>query len=113
MKDEKPHLRRVLGRGDLVLLFVVAVFNLNVVPSIAAKGHSGKGVLTLAGTRGLVTTLLGIALAFFPAQQITSFWMYELKMVGGTLAFIGIAAFFFFVYGRRKASPAVASLAVE
>src|SRR5262249_11562513 len=33
-----PHLRRVLGRADLILLFVVAVFNLNVVPSIAANG---------------------------------------------------------------------------
>src|SRR5256885_16775943 len=33
-----PHLRRVLGRRDLILLFVVAVFNLNVVPSIAANG---------------------------------------------------------------------------
>src|SRR5258708_4161803 len=36
--QEAPHLRRVLGRRDLVLLFVVAVFNLNVVPSIAANG---------------------------------------------------------------------------
>ena len=36
--DNQPHLKRVLGRGDLVLLFVVAVFNLNVVPSIAANG---------------------------------------------------------------------------
>src|SRR5258708_7602240 len=35
---EVPRLRRVLGRWDLVLLFVVAVFNLNVVPSIAANG---------------------------------------------------------------------------
>jgi len=35
---EQPHLKRVLGRRDLVLLFVVAVFNLNVVPSIAANG---------------------------------------------------------------------------
>ena len=33
-----PQLKRVLGRWDLVLLFVVAVFNLNVVPSIAANG---------------------------------------------------------------------------
>jgi amino acid transporter len=32
------NLKRVLGRWDLVLLFVVAVFNLNVVPSIAANG---------------------------------------------------------------------------
>ncbi len=36
--DKQPHLKRVLGRFDLVLLFVVAVFNLNVVPSIAANG---------------------------------------------------------------------------
>jgi amino acid transporter len=35
---KQPHLKRVLGRRDLVLLFVVAVFNLNVVPSIAANG---------------------------------------------------------------------------
>ncbi len=33
-----PHLRRVLGRWDLVLLFVVAVANLNVVPVVAASG---------------------------------------------------------------------------
>jgi len=36
--DNQSHLKRVLGRFDLVLLFVVAVFNLNVVPSIAANG---------------------------------------------------------------------------
>src|SRR6266496_510029 len=36
--DAEPHLIRALGRRDLVLLFVVAVFNLNVVPSIAANG---------------------------------------------------------------------------
>src|SRR5437588_6381484 len=34
----QPHLIRALGRRDLVLLFVVAVFNLNVVPSVAANG---------------------------------------------------------------------------
>src|SRR6476620_4258829 len=33
-----PQLKRALGRWDLVLLSVVAVFNLNVVPSIAANG---------------------------------------------------------------------------
>jgi len=35
---KQPPLKRVLGRWDLVLLFVVAIFNLNVVPSIAANG---------------------------------------------------------------------------
>ena len=37
-QPDQPHLKRALGRRDLVLLFVVAVFNLNVVPSIAANG---------------------------------------------------------------------------
>src|SRR3978361_851361 len=36
--QETVHLKRVLSKRDLVLLFVVAVFNLNVVPSIAANG---------------------------------------------------------------------------
>jgi hypothetical protein len=61
-----------------------------------------KTKLILAGASGLVTTALGIGLAFFPAQQITSLSSYEIWMVSGTLFFIGTAAFFFFVYGRRK-----------
>jgi glutamate:GABA antiporter len=66
------------------------------------KGRYRKGTLLSAGLSGLLTTMLGIALVFFPAQQITSLWLYEIWMFGGTLFFIGSAAFFFFVYGRRK-----------
>jgi glutamate:GABA antiporter len=33
-----PGLKRVLGRGDLILLFIVAVSNLNMVPPISASG---------------------------------------------------------------------------
>ena len=68
----------------------------------APRGHYGRTTLFLAGTSGFLTTILGIALVFFPAQQITSLWSYELWMFGGTLFFIGLAAFFFFVYGRHK-----------
>ena len=68
----------------------------------APRGHYGRTTLFVAGTSGLLTTILGIALVFFPAQQITSLWSYEIWMVGGTLFFIGLAAFFFFVYGRLK-----------
>ena len=68
------------------------------------RGHYGKGTLLFAGISGLVTTTLGIALAFFPAPQIKSLWSYEVWMVGGTMVFIGLAAFFFFVYGSRKAA---------
>jgi amino acid transporter len=69
----------------------------------APKGQYGRVTLFLAGASGFLTTILGIALVFFPAQQITSLWQYELWMFGGTAFFVGLAAFFFFVYGRRKA----------
>jgi glutamate:GABA antiporter len=68
----------------------------------APHGQYSRTTLFLAGTSGLLTTILGIALVFFPAQQITSLWSYEIWMFGGTLFFVGLAAFFFFVYGRRK-----------
>jgi uncharacterized membrane protein HdeD (DUF308 family) len=71
------------------------------------KGQYGRATLFLAGVSGLLTTILGIALVFFPAQQITSLFQYELWMVGMTLLCIGLAAFFFFVYGRRKAPKAM------
>jgi glutamate:GABA antiporter len=65
-------------------------------------GRYGRGTLIVSGLCGLVTTALGIALAFFPARQITSVWMYEAKMFGFTLLFLALALFFFFVYGRLK-----------
>lgn len=74
-----------------------------------SKVQYGKPALFFAGASGLVTTTLGIALAFFPAAQITSILSYEIWMFGGTLGFIGLAAFFFFVYGRRKAARILAA----
>jgi amino acid transporter len=68
------------------------------------KGRYSKGVLMAAGASGLITTILAIIVAFFPAQQITSVVWYEVWMIGGTVLFIGLAAFFFFIYGRRKAA---------
>jgi glutamate:GABA antiporter len=76
-----------------------------------AKAAYGKTTLVLSGASGLVTTILGIALVFFPAQQVTSLRSYEIWMFGGTLFFIGLAAFFFFVYGRRKTARKLAGAA--
>jgi len=73
------------------------------------RGHYAKGTLIFAGVSGLVTTILGIALAFFPAQQIKSIARYEIWMFGGTIFFIGLAAFFFFIYGSRKAARKLAA----
>jgi len=75
------------------------------------KGRYSRATLVAAGASGLLTTSIGIALAFFPAQQITSLVSYEVWMAGGTLFFIGLAAFFFFVYGRRKNARKLAAAA--
>ena len=73
------------------------------------RGHYGKGTLIFAGISGFITTVLGIVLAFFPAQQIKSVARYEFWMFGGTIGFIGLAAFFFYIYGSRKAAQKLAA----
>ena len=66
------------------------------------EGHYKRWTLILAGASGLLTTSIAIIVAFFPASKVTSIWRYETTMFGLTLFFVGLAAFFFFVYGRRK-----------
>ena len=76
------------------------------------KGQYSRVTMFVAGLSGFLTTILGIALVFFPAQQITSLWSYEIWMVGGTLIFgILLPAFFFYVYGRRKGAQRSRALA--
>jgi amino acid transporter len=68
-------------------------------------GRYRRPTLLVSGIAGFVTTSLGIALVFFPAQQIVSVSSYEIWMIGGTVFFVALAAFFFFVYGKRKVQP--------
>jgi amino acid transporter len=88
-------------------LYVFAALLKFALPNPLAGGRYGRGTLLFAGGAGLVTTTLGIALAFFPAKQISSVWKYEITMFGITLAFLALAAFFFFVYGRLKEPHAI------
>jgi amino acid transporter len=80
-----------------------ALVRFSVVES-SPRGRYSRTTLFLAGASGLLTTTLGIALVFFPAQQISSLFWYEVWMIGMTLLAVGLAAFFFFVYGRHKMS---------
>ena len=73
------------------------------------SGRYGRATLLVSGLAGFITTSLGIALVFFPAQQITSLVSYEIWMFGGTAFFIALAAFFFFVYGGRKSRERVSA----
>jgi glutamate:GABA antiporter len=75
------------------------------------EGHYSRNTLLLAGWCGLLTTVLGIGVAFVPSHQIESIWLFEVKMTFGTLLFLGLAAFFFFVYSRRKVPQEAASRA--
>ena len=68
-----------------------------------------RSTLLAAGVSGTVTTAIAMVVAFFPAQQISSVLRYEIWMVGGTLLFIGLAAFFFYVYGSRKQARKLAN----
>jgi amino acid transporter len=91
----------------VVLQLIPFLYIFGALIRFAIRYEPGQGVysrttLMLAGVSGLLTTTLGILLVFFPSQTITSLKLYEIKMVGGTAFFIGLAWFFFYVYGRRK-----------
>jgi glutamate:GABA antiporter len=95
----------------VILQLIPFLYMFGALIRLGMKYEPGKGVyrratLLAAGVSGFVTTALGIGLAFFPGQTITSVLLYELKIGGGTLGFIALAAFFFFIYGRRK-SPRI------
>jgi glutamate:GABA antiporter len=53
-----------------------------------------KATLRFAGLAGLLTTSLGMVVAFVPSPQIESVVLFETKMLLGTAFFIGLAVFF-------------------
>lgn len=93
----------VLQLVPFIYMFA-ALVKFSFVPAKAAlvEGRYSRSVLGLAGGSGLITTAVAIVVAFFPASQIKSVLKYELSMFGLTLFFVALAAFFFFVYGRKK-----------
>ncbi|MCX5789334.1 MAG: APC family permease [Elusimicrobia bacterium] len=93
---------------SVVLNLIPFLYIFGAVLKVARRPEDGNGiysraVLLAAGTAGFVTTAVGIAMVFFPAKQIESFWLYEAWMFGGTAFFVGLAAFFF--YRRVSLSP--------
>jgi amino acid transporter len=54
-----------------------------------------KRTLRLAGLSGLLSTALGMVVAFVPSRQIESVLGFEMKMLLGCGTFLGLAAFFF------------------
>jgi len=106
----------------VVLQLVPFIYVFGALIKLAVRPPDGRGVyskpvLLAAGICGLVTTVLGILLQYFPPKLSSSLKVYEIEMILGTVFFVGLAAFFFFIYGRAKrrveagVSPAQPSLA--
>jgi amino acid transporter len=59
-------------------------------------------LLKIAAVAGLLTAILGFAMAFVPSGQIESVFFFEVKMAGTLAVFLGIAAVLFFYYSRPQ-----------
>jgi uncharacterized membrane protein HdeD (DUF308 family) len=44
---------------------------------------------------GLLTTLIGLIVAFVPSRQVNSIWIFEGKLIAGCLIVFGAALFFY------------------
>jgi len=67
------------------------------------KARYGRPTLLFAGASGLITTTMVSRSPFSGGANYLAAVLRSVD-VGGTLLFVGLAAFFFFVYGRRKAA---------
>jgi len=73
-----------------------------------------KAKLVFAGSSGLASTILGMCVAFVPSHQIRSIGAFEAKMVLGSLALVGLAAFFFCTrIGAKSRAPVSRSVSVR
>ncbi len=77
----------------------------------AAPGFFKPGRVRFAAVSGLITTALGMIVAFVPSHAVDSVWRFEVKMVVTCALFLALAAGLFLFYSRRR--PAVAPVPVE
>jgi hypothetical protein len=61
-----------------------------------------RPLLQLVSVVGLLTAIVGFAMAFVPSRQIESIFSFELKIIVTLGLFLGLAASLFFFYSKRK-----------
>jgi hypothetical protein len=60
----------------------------------------------------MLTTALGLIVAFIPSHQVDSVLRFEVKMLASCVAVLGVAAGLFWFYSSRRAAvPALAAKA--
>jgi len=67
------------------------------------RGRFSKATLWFAGLSGLATSCVGTVVAFIPQRGGEDLWMFEAKMALGIVLLLGLGAFFYFPYARRRA----------
>ena len=70
--------------------------------SSSGAGFYGKGRLRFAAVSGLITTTIGMIVAFVPSRHVDSVWRFELKMFVTSAVFLGVAAGLFRYYSHRR-----------
>ena len=71
-----------------------------------AELKAAKAYLLTNATAGLATTFLGVIVAFVPSRQVSSVWLYEVKLVLGCALVFG-SAYFFYRRSLRNAQQAM------
>ena len=90
-------------------LYIYAALIKVSLPGEARSGRFSAATLRAAGIAGFICTAAAMSVAFIPSRHIDSIWLFEAKMVTGTLFFVGLAAFLFFSANRKAARVATST----
>ncbi len=89
-----------IGYQLLVDMTVITYF----VPFLYLFGAAWKCGQRLSSAAGLVVTTMAVALSFVPPAEVSSVWLFELKLVGGFVVLVAGAWLCFRRYGKRAGS---------
>lgn len=113
---------QILVDAAVILYFIpflymyAAVIKLAYRPDRAAGGKAllipgGKFGVWVAGLLGFAVVLLGIVLSFIPPAEAPSKWLFEVKLIGGTVCAVLLGLVLYWRGARAKAREAAQSAA--
>ncbi|HZD50473.1 MAG TPA: APC family permease, partial [Silvibacterium sp.] len=71
--------------------------------------NASKPYLLANGAGGLLAATVGLIVAFIPSRQVTSIWLYEIKLIVGCVLVFGSA--YLFYRNAQRTAPSVDSVA--
>ena len=77
----------------------------------AGSGFFKQSKIRFAAVSGLMTTAIGMCVAFVPSHAVDSVWRFEIKMFATCAVFLGLAGGLFWFYSRRR--PVLATLPLD